>query len=227
MIRIVVVDDHSLVRTGLEQWLSSHADLDVVGVAADGQQAIEMVLELLPDVVTMDIAMPVLDGISAMTAITQQAPGVAIIALSTFHDNAQVNAAFDAGAVGYFLKDVNPEVLVAGIRSVIEGGMALSPIVAAQLFNRNRDQAASAARSNGHGSTLTPREREILQLIADGHGNKQIARLLDISDKTVKSHCGRLFQRLGVTDRTQAAIWALKHAATTDADPLRLPAQVA
>ncbi|MEK7423188.1 MAG: response regulator transcription factor [Actinomycetota bacterium] len=204
MIRIVVVDDHSLVRTGLQQWLSSHSDLDVVGVASDGEQAVEMVLELLPDVVIMDVAMPVLDGISAMAAIAEKASGISIIALSTFHDQAQINAALDAGAVGYLLKDVNPEVLVAGIRSVVQGGMALSPIVAAQLFHRGRDQPV-------HASTLTPREREILLLIAGGHGNKQIARLLDISDKTVKSHCGRLFQRIGVSDRTQAAIWAIKN----------------
>lgn len=212
MIRIVVVDDHSLVRTGLEQWLSTHADFDVVGVAADGQQAVEMVLDLLPDVVIMDIAMPVMDGISAMAAISAQTTGVYIIALSTFHDQAQINAALDAGAVGYLLKDVNPEILVSGIRSVVQGGMALSPVVAAQLFNRTREQAVPA-------SSLTPREREILLLIAGGHGNKQIARLLSISDKTVKSHCGRLFQRIGVSDRTQAAIWALKNLPAQDAAP--------
>jgi DNA-binding NarL/FixJ family response regulator len=204
MIRIVVVDDHSLVRTGLEQWLSTHSDFQVVGVAADGQQAVDMVLDLLPDVVIMDVAMPVMDGISAMAAIAAQTTGVYIIALSTFHDQAQINAALDAGAVGYLLKDVNPEILVSGIRSVVQGGMALSPVVAAQLFNRSREQPVPA-------SSLTPREREILLLIAGGHGNKQIARLLAISDKTVKSHCGRLFQRIGVSDRTQAAIWALKN----------------
>jgi DNA-binding NarL/FixJ family response regulator len=212
MIRVVVVDDHSLVRTGLTQWLSSHADIDVVGVAADGQEAIDKVIDLMPDVVTMDIAMPVMDGISAMAIIAERAPSVAIIALSTFHDNDQVNAALAAGAAGYFLKDVHPEVLVDGIRSVMGGGMALSPLVAAQLFNRGREVTAP---KRDHTATLTPREREILQLIADGNGNKQIARLLAISDKTVKSHCGRLFQRLGVTDRTQAAIWALKNLPTS------------
>jgi DNA-binding NarL/FixJ family response regulator len=214
MIRIVVVDDHSLVRTGLEQWLSSHEDLDVVGVAADGQEAIELVLELRPDVVIMDVAMPVLDGISAMAAITEQSTGIAIIALSTFHDQAQINAALDAGAVGYLLKDVNPEILVSGIRSVVQGGMALSPVVAAQLFNRTREQTVNP-------SALTPRERQILLLIAGGHGNKQIARLLDISDKTVKSHCGRLFQRIGVSDRTQAAIWALKNLPAPERERVR------
>jgi DNA-binding NarL/FixJ family response regulator len=211
MIRIVVADDHSLVRTGLEQWLSSHADLEVVGLAADGQQAVVMVLELLPDVVIMDVAMPVLDGISAIGAIHQAAPHISVIALSSFHDQAQINSAFEAGAAGYLLKDVNPEILVQGIRSVIDGGMALSPIVAAQLFRGGREQPV-------HPSSLTPREREVLQLIATGHGNKQIARILDISDKTVKSHCGRLFQRIGVTDRTQAAIWALKNLPAADSN---------
>jgi DNA-binding NarL/FixJ family response regulator len=152
----------------------------------------------------MDIAMPVLDGIRATAAIAAQTTGVYVIALSTFHDQAQVNAVLAAGAVGYLLKDVNPDILISSIRAVVEGGLALSPVVAAQLFTRARAEPLSA-------SSLTPREHEILMLIAAGHGNKQIARLLTISDKTVKSHCGRLFQRIGVTDRTQAAIWALQN----------------
>ncbi len=204
MIRVLVVDDHSVVRTGLEQWLDSHVDIDVVGVAGDGEQAIEMALALRPDVVLMDMSMPVLDGISATAQIRAQAPDVAVIALTTFHEQSQINAALDAGASGYLLKDVNPEVLVDGIRSVVGGGMALSPLVASQLFRRGRETSANNA-------LLTAREREILLLIASGQGNKQIARALGISDKTVKSHCGRLFQRIGVTDRTQAAIWALKN----------------
>lgn len=202
MIRIVIVDDHPLVRTGLEQWLSTQSDLDVVGLACDGQEGVEMVLELLPDVVLMDISMPALDGIKATAAITSQTASVYVIALSTFNDPAQVNAALDAGAVGYLLKDVNPDSLVSAIRSVLHGGLPLSPVVAAQLFSHARTKPMPA-------SSLTAREHEILMLIAAGHGNKQIARLLTISEKTVKSHCGRLFQRIGVTDRTQAAIWAL------------------
>lgn len=202
MIRIVIVDDHPLVRTGLEQWLSTQSDLDVVGVACDGQQGVEMVLELLPDVVLMDISMPALDGIRATAAIMSQTASVYVIALSTFHDQAQVTAALDAGAVGYLVKDVNPDSLLSAIRSVLQGGLSLSPVVAAQLFSHARTKPVPA-------SSLTARENEILLLIAAGHGNKQIARLLNISEKTVKSHCGRLFQRLGVTDRTQAAIWAL------------------
>jgi DNA-binding NarL/FixJ family response regulator len=204
MIRIVVADDHPLVRTGLQQWLSAQPDLEVVGAASNGEEAIAVVLETLPDVVIMDVAMPLLDGIKATAAIMSQSTGVHVVVLSSYHDPAQVNAVLDAGAVGYFLKDVNPDVLVSGLHAVVQGGLALSPVVAAQLFARARSEPVNA-------SSLTPREREILMLIAAGHGNKQIARLLGISDKTVKSHCGRLFQRIGVTDRTQAAIWALKN----------------
>ena len=203
MIRIVVADDHALVRTGLDQWLGSVPDLAVVGLAADGREAVDLVCELLPDVVLMDLIMPVLDGVGATAEIVARAPQVAVIALTTTHDPQRVNAALEAGAMGYLLKDVEPEVLVANIRSVVRGGLALSPAIAANLFKAGRSPRAV------YGS-LTQREQEILARIAAGEANKQIARALGISDKTVKAHCGRIFQRLGVHDRTQAAIWALR-----------------
>jgi DNA-binding NarL/FixJ family response regulator len=217
MIRIVVADDHPLVRAGLEMWLSSLDDMDVVGVAANGQEAIDLTRELSPDVVVVDIAMPVLDGISAIRQISAFDDHVAIIALSTYQDQVKINAALDAGAIGYLLKDVDSDALVTGIRSVMTGGMALSPVVAAQLFARETNLPPPT-----DADTLTPREREILDLIATGHANKEIARLLQISEKTVKSHCGRLFQRIGATDRTQAAIWALKRLSADDSAPTRL-----
>ncbi|MEI7753557.1 MAG: response regulator transcription factor [Actinomycetota bacterium] len=203
MIRILIADDHALVRNGLDQWLSSIEDLEVVGLASNGREAVDLACELLPDIVLMDLSMPVMDGITAMSELATKAPQVSIIALTTTGDPQQVNAALDAGAMGYMLKDVEPEVLVANIRAVAVGGLALSPSIAANLFKAGRGPRAIY-------DSLTPREQEILLLIAAGNPNKQIGRALGISDKTVKAHCGRIFQRLGVRDRTQAAVWVMR-----------------
>lgn len=206
MIRVLVADDFALIRDGLVQWLACHDDLDVVGVADDGETAVRLAIELRPDVVLMDLAMPGLDGIAATAAITAACSGrhvsPAVIILTTFVDQHTVRRAFDAGAHGYLLKDTRPDALVDGIRSVHAGGMAIAPKVAPLLVRAGGDEP---------GATLTPRERQILALIAEGHGNKQIGRLLDISETTVKTHCTSLFTRIGVVDRTQAAIWALKY----------------
>ncbi len=203
MIRILIADDHALVRNGLNQWLSSIEDLEVVGLASNGREAVDLGCELLPDIVLMDLSMPVMDGITATAELTAKAPQVLIIALTTTGDPQQVNAALDAGAMGYMLKDVEPEVLVANIRAVVAGGLALSPAIAANLFKAGRGPRAIY-------DSLTPREQEILLLIAAGNPNKQIGSKLGISDKTVKAHCGRIFQRLGVRDRTQAAVWVMR-----------------
>jgi len=200
VIRVLLADDHAVVRTGLQHWLGTIPDIDVVGTAEDGAEAVELACALQPDVVLMDLSMPVMDGIAATSAITTKLPDVAVIALTTTHDAQRVNAALDAGAVGYLLKDVEPEVLVNSIRAARQGGLTLSPTVAAQLFRSARSPVARF-------ESLTPREQEILLLIARGHANKQISRALGISDKTVKTHCGRIFGRIGVRDRTQAAIW--------------------
>ena len=203
MIRVVVADDHPLVRTGLDQWLRSVPDIDVVGLACDGREAVDLACSLLPEVVLMDLTMPVLNGVEATTELAVRAPQVAVIALTTSHDAQLVNAVLAAGAMGYLLKDVEPEVLVANIRAVVRGGLALSPPIAANLFKADRSPRSV------YGS-LTQREQEILALIAAGEANKHIALRLGISDKTVKAHCGRIFKRLGVRDRTQAAIWATR-----------------
>jgi DNA-binding NarL/FixJ family response regulator len=203
VIRIIVADDHALVRAGLQQWLSSVADFEVVGLAADGREAVEMAGERLPDVVLMDLSMPVLDGVEATRQIVTGANGVAVIALTGSDDAHLVDAALAAGAMGYLLKDVEPEVLASSIRAVVQGGLALSPAVAVKLFK------ATNTPAGGVGS-LTEREIEVLQLIAAGKANKQIGRALGISEKTVKGHCGRIFQRLGVSGRTEAAMWALR-----------------
>jgi DNA-binding NarL/FixJ family response regulator len=181
-------------------------------VACDGQEALDMARGLQPDVVLMDLQMPVLDGISAIGELTNTFPDISVIALTTFQEPQQVTAALAAGARGYLVKDVEPEVLVAGIRAVVNGGAPLSPSVAAQLI---RGAAASQPAMVG---SLTQRERQILQLIVAGQSNKQIGRELGISEKTVKSHCGRLFQRISVSDRTQAAVWATKNLPAAAAD---------
>ncbi|MEY2443823.1 MAG: hypothetical protein QOC57_281 [Ilumatobacteraceae bacterium] len=212
MIRILLADDHVLVRNGLSQLLDAQPDIEVVGVACDGQEALDMARGLQPDVVLMDLQMPVLDGISAIGELTNTFPDISVIALTTFQEPQQVTAALAAGARGYLVKDVEPEVLVAGIRAVVNGGAPLSPSVAAQLI---RGAAASQPAMVG---SLTQRERQILQLIVAGQSNKQIGRELGISEKTVKSHCGRLFQRISVSDRTQAAVWATKNLPAAAAD---------
>ncbi|MGZ4768406.1 MAG: response regulator [Ilumatobacteraceae bacterium] len=204
MIRILLADDHVLVRAGLSQLLDAQPDIDVVGVACDGQEALEMARKLSPDVVLMDLQMPVVDGITAIGELTATLPEISVIALTTFQEPQQVTAALAAGARGYLVKDVEPAVLVAGIRAVVNGGAPLSPSVAAQLIR----SAASQPTTVG---SVTQRERQILRLIVAGQSNKQIGRELGISEKTVKSHCGRLFQRINVSDRTQAAVWATKN----------------
>ncbi|MGZ4671625.1 MAG: response regulator [Ilumatobacteraceae bacterium] len=204
MIRILLADDHVLVRAGLSQLLDAQPDIDVVGVACDGQEALEMARKLGPDVVLMDLQMPIVDGITAIGELTATLPEISVIALTTFQEPQQVTAALAAGARGYLVKDVEPAVLVAGIRAVVNGGAPLSPSVAAQLIR----SAASQPTTVG---SVTQRERQILRLIVAGQSNKQIGRELGISEKTVKSHCGRLFQRINVSDRTQAAVWATKN----------------
>ena len=204
MIRILLADDHVLVRAGLSQLLDAQPDIEVVGVACDGQEALEMARKLSPDVVLLDLQLPIVDGITAIGALTVELPEISVIALTTFQEPQQVTAALAAGARGYLVKDVEPEVLVAGIRAVVNGGAPLSPSVAAQLLR-------SAANQPTMVGSVTQRERQILRLIVAGQSNKQIGRELGISEKTVKSHCGRLFQRINVSDRTQAAVWATKN----------------
>ena len=201
MIRVLIVDDHTMVRLGLERLLESYDDIDVVGSASSGEEAIALTGTTSPQVVLMDMAMPNMDGIETTRRLIAEHPGVIVIALSTHNDPQQVVGALDAGAHGYLLKDVQPDVLHAGIRSVLDGGAPLSPSVAGHLLRGGWQLEAPA-------SQLTRRELDVLRLIVDGYHNKQIATALGISEKTVKTHCSRLFQRIGVSDRTQAAVWA-------------------
>jgi DNA-binding NarL/FixJ family response regulator len=212
MIRVLVVDDHSMVRTGLERLLYHVPDIEMIGGASSGEDAIRQVEAYAPDVVLMDIAMPGLNGVDATRTIVGRHPGIKVIMVSTFDDQRDVAAALDAGASGYLMKDVEPEALVSGIRSVLTGGVPLSPSVAARVVG-SRGQPASAPL------LLTKRETDVLTLIVEGCSNKQIARTLGISEKTVKTHCGRLFRRIGVHDRTQAAVWAERHLARHTSSP--------
>ena len=203
MIRVVLADDHELVRAGLSELLGAAEDIDVVAAAADGEEAVAVVAEHGPDVVLMDLSMPGMDGLEATRRITAADPGVHVVALTSFSDGPQVLAALDAGAVGYLLKDAAPDELRNGVRAAARGESPLSPKAARALV---------ASRAEGSGPVeLSPREREVLDCIADGLPNKLIARRLEISEKTVKAHLTSIYQRIGVTDRTQAALWAQRN----------------
>jgi DNA-binding NarL/FixJ family response regulator len=202
-VRVVVVDDHRVVRAGLETLLSSAEDIDVVGSAADGREAVAMILDRSPDVVLMDLSMPGMDGIEATRQLTAAGCAARIVVLTSFNEQSKVVAAVEAGAVGYILKDAEPERLLDAIRAAASGGAPLDPRAATALL-APRSQAPVA-------TDLTPRELDVLRLVAEGLASKQIARRLDISEKTVKAHLTHVYQRLGVSDRTQAALWAQRN----------------
>jgi DNA-binding NarL/FixJ family response regulator len=203
LIRVVIAEDHAVVRTGLVQLLSSVDGVDVVGVAAGGEEAVALAGEHDPDVVLMDLEMPGMDGIAATRQIRAQNETVTVVVLTAFSDRGRILDAIDAGAVGYLLKDAEPDELIRGIEAAARGESPLDPKAA---------QALVAARASHQSDPeLTPREREVLALLADGLPNKLIARRLEISEKTVKAHLTNIFQRIGVTDRTQAALWAQRH----------------
>jgi DNA-binding NarL/FixJ family response regulator len=197
--RVLLVDDHRLVRAGLAALLAGTDGIDVVGEAADGRQAVELAGELLPDVVLMDLSMPVLDGVEATRQILERAPSTHVVVLTSFADHHRVSEAVAAGAVGYLLKDCDPRDVVAAVRSAAEGNAPIDPRVARALL-----PTPSARRDEG----LSARELQVLRLLAQGMANKQIGRALGISERTVKVHVGNVFRRLGVADRTSAALWA-------------------
>ena len=204
MIRVLVVDDHAVVRDGLELLLERFEPVTCVGTAADGAEAVAMTADLAPDVVLMDLSMPVMDGTEATRRITESHPDTAVLVLTTFADDRHVMAAIDAGAVGYLLKDSSPDQLLAGVEAAARGESPLDPKVAGALM-------ASRRRAPEPTVSLTTREREVLALVVEGLANKNIARRLGISEKTVKAHLTSVFSALGVTDRTQAALWAERH----------------
>jgi DNA-binding NarL/FixJ family response regulator len=208
-IRVVIVDDHAVLRSGLEQLLAGQSDLEVVGTAAGGAEAVELVRELRPDVVLMDLQMPGVDGVSATrTIVAEQLADVLV--LTSYSDAERIVGALDAGAMGYLLKDAEPDEVLTGIRAVARGESPINPRAARELLGARRTTPAGAA------AELTPRESEVLVLVRQGLANKQIARRLGISERTVKAHLTSTFQRIGVVDRTQAALWAERNGLGAD-----------
>jgi DNA-binding NarL/FixJ family response regulator len=206
-IRVVLVDDHAVVRTGLAQLLSAVDDIEVVGTAGDGAEAVEVVREHAPDVVLMDLQMPGTDGVAATRALRAEGLTAQVLVLTSYSDGDRIVAALDAGAVGYLLKDAEPDEVLAGIRAVARGESPLHPRAARALLTARRPAFPAAGDATG----LTEREVEVLRLVREGLANKQIARRLGITERTVKAHLSSVFQRLGVADRTQAALWAERH----------------
>jgi DNA-binding NarL/FixJ family response regulator len=210
MIRVLIVDDHAIVRTGLGQLLATADDLEVVGGAGDGDEAVKLAAELHPDVVVMDLSMPRIDGVAATGQIVAQNPRTHVLALTSFSERTRILDALDAGAEGYLLKHSEPEVILAGIRELVVGGSPLDPKAARALL--------TSRHSPDPRVKLTGREQEVLQMVGDGLPNKAIARRLGITERTVKAHLTSIFQRLGVNDRTQAALWAQRQAAQSHPD---------
>jgi len=202
VIRVLVVDDHQLVRAGLITLLEAAADIQVAGEAADGRQALEAAKAASPDVVLMDLSMPVLDGVAATRLLLAELPRTRVVALTSFSDRQRVTDVLAAGATGYVLKDSRPDDLLAAVRAAADGHVPLDPRVAAALL---------PSREVPLTEQLSEREKQVLRLVAVGLANKQIARRLGIAEATVKVHTGNIFRRIGVTDRTSAALWAKEH----------------
>ncbi len=198
MIRVVVADDHAVVRQGLRTFLDLQDDMEVVGEAVDGAEAVEQAERTAADVVLVDLVMPGVDGLEALRRLRERVPTARAIVLSSFIDDEKLFPAVRAGAAGYLLKDVQPQELVAAIRTVHAGGALLHPKVASRLLQEMSSDP------------LTPREREVLALIGRGMANKAIALELGLSEKTVKAHVSNILAKLGVTDRTQAALYAVR-----------------
>jgi DNA-binding NarL/FixJ family response regulator len=203
MIDVVVVDDHAIVRTGLVCLLGAADDLRCVGVAADGPAALELVERLEPDVVLLDLSLPGVGGVAVTRALRAAGRGTRVLVLTSFADPELVLDAVHAGADGYLLKEADAESILSAVHAVAAGGSPVDPMVARFLLGDLREPAAYAP--------LTEREQEVLELIRQGHQNKAIARRLRISERTVKAHVTHILQRLGVADRTQAALWAERH----------------
>jgi DNA-binding NarL/FixJ family response regulator len=207
-LKVLLADDHAIVRQGLRFYLNMQPDIEVVGEAANGREAVEQAKRLQPDVVLMDLIMPVMNGIESTTELRALVPDVKVLVLTTFADKDHVLNAIKAGANGYLLKDAEPDRIAAAIRDAHRGVPQLDPAVAGQLMSHIVAPAAPAAASS---ERLTARELEVLRLIAQGLSNKEIAAACGIAEKTVKTHVSSLLSKLGLADRTQAALFAVKN----------------
>ncbi|MFF9365558.1 response regulator [Streptomyces griseoluteus] len=208
-IRVLLVDDHQVVRRGLRTFLEVQDDIEVVGEAADGAEGVARAEELRPAVILMDVLMPGTDGIEALRRLRDLGNPARVLIVTSFTERRTVVPALRAGAAGYVYKDVDPDALAAAIRSVHAGHILLQPEVADALLTQ---EEANSGQSRG--SALTEREREVLGLIADGRSNREIARALVLSEKTVKTHVSNILMKLDLADRTQAALWAVRHGMT-------------
>ncbi|MGK5639464.1 response regulator [Streptomyces sp. URMC 126] len=205
-IRVLLVDDHQVVRKGLRTFLEVQDDIEVVGEAGDGAEGVARAEELRPDVILMDVKMPGTDGIEALRRLRALDSPARVLVVTSFTEQRTVIPALKAGAAGYVYKDVDPDALAGAIRSVHAGHVLLQSEVAGALLAQD-----DTGGSQGRGNALTEREREVLALIADGRSNREIARALVLSEKTVKTHVSNILMKLDLADRTQAALWAVRH----------------
>jgi DNA-binding NarL/FixJ family response regulator len=202
VIRVVIAEDNAIVRAGLTQLLTTSDEIELLGVASNGAEAIELVAEHSPDVVLMDLVMPDVDGVEATRRLVAAHAELPVVVLTSFSDRERILAALDAGAAGYLLKDGDPDELIRGLLAAARGEAPLHPRAAGALL--------SARRQTADARHLSSREQEVLDLVADGLSNKRIAMRLEISEKTVKAHLTRIYAQLGVSDRTEAALWAAR-----------------
>ncbi|MEU3896775.1 response regulator transcription factor [Streptomyces sp. NPDC045251] len=205
-IKVLIVDDHQVVRRGLRTFLEVQDDIEVVGEAADGAQGVDRAEELKPDVILMDVKMPGMDGVDALRRLRELDNHARVLIVTSFTEQRTVVPALRAGAAGYVYKDVDPDALAGAIRSVHAGHILLQPEVAGALLAQEESGSGT-----GRAGALTEREREVLGLIADGRSNREIARALVLSEKTVKTHVSNILMKLDLADRTQAALWAVRH----------------
>lgn len=205
-IKVLLVDDHQVVRKGLRTFLEVQDDIEVVGEAADGAEGVARAEELRPDVILLDVKMPGMDGIEALRRLRSLDSPARVLVVTSFTEQRTVIPALKAGAAGYVYKDVDPDALAGAIRSVHAGHVLLQPEVAGALLTQD-----DSGGGQGRGNALTEREREVLALIADGRSNREIARALVLSEKTVKTHVSNILMKLDLADRTQAALWAVRH----------------
>ncbi|MFE1262676.1 response regulator [Streptomyces albogriseolus] len=205
-IKVLLVDDHQVVRRGLRTFLEVQDDIEVVGEAADGAEGVALAGELQPDVVLMDVKMPGMDGVEALRRLRELDHRARVLVVTSFTEQRTVIPALRAGAAGYVYKDIDPDALAGAIRSVHAGHVLLQPEVAGALLSQEESGSGT-----GRAGSLTEREREVLGLIADGRANREIARALVLSEKTVKTHVSNILMKLDLADRTQAALWAVRH----------------
>ncbi|BBI34192.1 response regulator [Cohnella abietis] len=210
-IKILLADDHQIVLKGISFFLSTQPDFEIVGEAHNGQEAVELTAQLQPDIVLMDLNMPIMDGIEASALIAEQHPNVKVLVLTSFSDRSHIVPALQTGAIGYMLKEVDPDQLVEAIRSAFKGNIQLHPDISNALLSQLIPQQSEPKKlPRGEAiESLTPRELEVLEQLTKGHSNKEIAQELVVAEKTVKTHVSSILSKLNFTDRTQAALFAV------------------